>query len=109
MESYWLVEKKNKKSWKNEWTYLLVAFPFLGTFLDDSIGIDFYDVDQLGNFGSLGMYMIDSSVPTVWKMICNLRKWERKNVQNKLKFEQKMCNVFHLDIYLWKISCNPSN
>lgn len=40
-------------------TYLLVAFPFLGTFLDDSIDIDFYDVDQSGSCDSLGMCMWD--------------------------------------------------
>lgn len=37
-----MIMKKNKLK-----SYLLAAFPFLGTFLVYSIDIDFYGVDQL--------------------------------------------------------------
>lgn len=69
---------KKKKKGKPFKTYPLVAFPFLGTFWDDSIDIGSYDVDRSDNFDSLGMCMRDSFELIAWKRICNLRKKMRK-------------------------------
>lgn len=52
--------------------YLLVAFPFWGTFLNDNIDIDSYGVDLLDNSDYPGTNRLGFSGPNAWRTIYNL-------------------------------------